>query len=320
MPELLGGSADLNPSTNTALADAGDLESPATAGGAHQGLVGGAWSYAGRNLHFGVREHAMAALSSGLALHGGLVPFAATFFTFSDYMRPAIRLAALMGLHTVYVFTHDSVGVGEDGPTHQPVEQAAALRAIPRLVVIRPADANETAGAWRVAMTERRPVALLLTRQALPVLAGVGDVARGGYVLAEAEGRPDVILIATGSEVSLALAARVQLAARGTKARVVSLPSWELFDAQPQEYRDSVLPPDLLARVAVEAGIPQGWEKYVGGFGAVVGIEGRFGASAPAKVVFEKLGFTPENVAGKALEVIERLPERLAAMGLSRTR
>ena len=186
--------------------------------------------------------------------------------------------------------------------------------------MIRPADANETAGAWRVAMTRRGPVALLLTRQALPVLAGSGDVARGGYVLADADGRPDVILIATGSEVSLALAAREQLAARGVKARVVSLPSWELFDEQPQEYRDSVLPPDVLARVAVEAGIPQGWQKYVGSFGAVVGIENRFGASAPAKVVFEKLGFTPENVAAKAVEVIEALPAKLASMGLSRTR
>jgi transketolase len=319
VPELLGGSADLNPSTETALKGAGDLESPDTAGGAHQGAVGGDWSYAGRNVHFGVREHAMTAVTSGLALHGGLVPFAATFFTFSDYMRPAIRLAALMKLHAIYVFTHDSVGVGEDGPTHQPIEHAAALRAIPQLTVIRPADANETAGAWRVAMTQRGPVALLLTRQALPVLAGSGDVARGGYVLADADGRPDVILIATGSEVSLALGAREQLAARGIKARVVSLPSWELFDAQPREYRDSVLPPDMLARVAVEAGIPQGWEKYVGSFGTVIGIENRFGASAPAKVVFEKLGFTPANVAAKAVEVIEALPARLAAMGLSRT-
>jgi transketolase len=320
VPELVGGSADLNPSTDTALKGAGDFESPATAGGAHQGAVGGDWSYAGRNLHFGVREHAMTAISSGLALHGGLVPFAATFFTFSDYMRPAIRLAALMGLHTVYVFTHDSIGVGEDGPTHQPIEQAAALRAIPRLTVIRPADASETAGAWRVALTRRGPVALLLTRQALPVLAGSGDVSRGGYVLADATGRPDVILIATGSEVALALAARDELAARGKQARVVSLPSWELFDEQPQAYRDSVLPPDVLARVAVEAGAPQGWQKYVGSFGAVIAIENRFGASAPAKIVFEKLGFTPANVAARAAELIEGLPARLAGMGLSRTR
>jgi transketolase len=320
VPELVGGSADLNPSTDTALKGAGDFESPATAGGAHQGAVGGDWSYAGRNVHFGVREHAMTAISSGLALHGGLVPFTATFFTFSDYMRPAIRLAALMKLHAIYVFTHDSIGVGEDGPTHQPIEQAAALRAIPQLVVIRPADANETAGAWRVALTRRGPVALLLTRQALPVLAGSGDVARGGYVLADADGRPDLILIATGSEVSLALAARDELAARGKQARVVSLPSWELFDEQPQAYRDSVLPPDVLVRVAVEAGIAQGWQKYVGSFGVVIGIEGRFGASAPAKVVFEKLGFTPANVAAKASEALEGLPAKLAGMALGPAR
>ncbi len=319
VPELLGGSADLNPSTETALKGAGDFESPATAGGAHQGAVGGEWSYAGRNLHFGVREHAMTAVSSGLALHGGLVPFASTFFTFSDYMRPSIRLAALMKLHVVYVFTHDSIGVGEDGPTHQPIEHAAALRAIPGLTVIRPADANETAAAWKVALTRRGPVALLLTRQALPVLAS-GDVSRGGYVLADAEGRPDVILIASGSEVSLALAARDALAKSGTKARVVSLPSWELFEEQPPDYRDSVLPRELLARVAVEAGIPQGWDKYTGAFGAVIAIENRFGASAPASVVFEKLGFTPANVAAKAREVIDAVPAKLSAMGLSRSR
>ncbi len=319
VPELLGGSADLKPSTETALKGAGDFESPATAGGAHQGAVGGEWSYAGRNLHFGVREHAMTAVSSGLALHGGLVPFASTFFTFSDYMRPSIRLAALMKLHVVYVFTHDSIGVGEDGPTHQPIEHAAALRAIPGLTVIRPADANETAAAWKVALTRRGPVALLLTRQALPVLAS-GDVSRGGYVLADAEGRPDVILIASGSEVSLALAARDALAKSGTKARVVSLPSWELFEEQPQDYRDSVLPRELLARVAVEAGIPQGWDKYTGAFGAVIAIENRFGASAPASVVFEKLGFTPANVAAKAREVIDAVPAKLSAMGLSRSR
>ncbi len=319
VPELLGGSADLNPSTETALKGAGDFESPDTAGSAHQGAVGGEWGYGGRNLHFGVREHAMAAVSSGMALHGGLVPFSSTFFTFSDYMRPAIRLAALMQLHSIYVFTHDSIGVGEDGPTHQPVEHAAALRAIPRLAVLRPADANETASAWRFAMAHPGPVAMLLTRQAVPVLAGTSDVAQGGYVLADAEGRPDVILIATGSEVSLALVARAQLAGRGVKARVVSLPSWELFDEQPRDYRDSVLPPSVLARVAVEAGIPQGWDKYVGPFGAVVAIENRFGASAPLKVVMEQYGFTAENVVAKAVEVIEGLPARLAAVGLQTT-
>ncbi len=318
VPELLGGSADLNPSTETALKGAGDFQSPATEGGAHQGAVGGEWGYGGRNVHYGVREHAMAAVSSGLALHGGVIPFSATFFTFADYMRPAIRLASLMKLRSIYVFTHDSIGVGEDGPTHQPVEHAASLRAIPQLTVIRPADANETASAWRVAMTRRGPTALLLTRQALPILAGTDDVACGGYVLADTDGHPDVILIATGSEVSLAVEARGLLAGRGLKARVVSLPSWELFDAQPPAYRDSVLPPSVLARVAVEAGIPQGWEKYVGAFGAVVGIENRFGASAPLKVVMEKYGFTAANVAAKAVEVAEALPARLAAAGLRR--
>jgi transketolase len=316
VPELLGGSADLNPSTETGLKGLGDFQSPATAGGPHQGAVGGEWGYGGRNVHYGVREHAMAAISSGLALHGGVIPFSATFFTFADYMRPAIRLAALMQLRSIYVFTHDSIGVGEDGPTHQPIEQAASLRAVPRLVVLRPADANETASAWRVAMTRRGPTALLLTRQALPILAGAADVARGGYVLADADGRPDVVLIATGSEVSLAVEARQLLAGRGLKARVVSLPSWELFDAQPRAYRDSVLPPSVLARVAVEAGVPMGWEKYAGPFGAVVGIENRFGASAPLKVVMEKYGFTAANVAARAVEVVEGLPARLATLGL----
>jgi len=316
VPELLGGSADLNPSTETALAGAGDFESPQTAGSAHQGAVGGEWGYAGRNVHFGVREHAMGAISSGLALHGGIIPFSATFFTFSDYMRPAIRLAALMKLRSIYVFTHDSIGVGEDGPTHQPIEHAAALRAIPLLTVIRPADATETAFAWRVALARSGPTALLLTRQAVPVLAGSGDVSRGGYVLADADGRPDLILIATGSEVSLAVEARELLAARGIRARVVSLPSWELFDEQPREYRESVLPPAVLARVAVEAGIPMGWEKYVGPCGAVVGIENRFGASAPLKIVLEKYGFTAANVTAKAVEVVEQLKARLAGLGL----
>jgi transketolase len=318
VPELVGGSADLNPSTETVLKGAGDFQNVASDGAPHQGTSGGEWGYGGRNIHYGVREHAMAAISSGLALHGGVIPFSATFFTFADYMRPALRLAALMGLRSIFVFTHDSIGLGEDGPTHQPIEHAASLRAIPRLTVIRPADANETASAWRVAMTRGGPTALLLTRQAVPVLAGTQDVARGGYVLAEADGRPDVILIATGSEVKVALEARQQLAGRGLAARVVSLPSWELFDAQPREYRDSVLPPAVLARVAVEAGVPQGWEKFVGPFGAVVGIEDRFGASAPLMVVMEKYGFTAANVAAKAVEVIEGLPARLTTAGLKR--
>ncbi len=318
VPELIGGSADLNPSTETALKGQGDFQNPAASPSDRQGAVGGDWGYAGRNLHYGVREHAMAAISSGIALHGGLIPFSATFFTFADYMRPAIRLAAVMQAHSIFVFTHDSIGVGEDGPTHQPVEQAASLRAIPRLVVIRPADANETASAWRVATTRRGPVALLLTRQALPVLAGTDDVAYGGYVLAETDGPPDVILIATGSEVHVAVEAKGLLDARGVKARVVSLPSWELFEAQPQEYRDVVLPPSVLARVAVEAGVPQGWSRYVGPFGAVVGVESRFGASAPVKVVMAKYGFTAANVVAKAVEVKDAVAARLAAMGLRR--
>jgi len=312
VPELFGGSADLNTSTETALKGAGDFQAPDTAGTALQGAVGGEWGYGGRNIHYGVREHVMAAVSSGLALHGGLIPFSATFFTFADYMRPAIRLAALMKLRSIFVFTHDSIGLGEDGPTHQPVEHAASLRAMPQLVVIRPADANEATGAWRVAMTRRGPTALLLTRQAVPVLAG------SGYVLADSDGRPDLVLIATGSEVEVALGARTQLLARGLKVRVVSLPSWELFDAQPKEYQDSVLPPGVLARVAVEAGVPQGWERYVGAFGAVVGIENRFGASAPLKVVMERYGFTADNVAAKAMALVEALPARLAALGLAR--
>jgi transketolase len=318
VPELVGGSADLNSSTETPLKGGGDFQPPATAGEPHQGAVGGEWGYGGRNIHYGVREHAMAAASSGLALHGALIPFSATFFTFSDYMRPALRLASLMEVRSIFVFTHDSIGLGEDGPTHQPIEQAAALRAIPRLTVIRPADANETASAWRVAITRRGPTALLLTRQAVPVLAGTQDVARGGYVLADADGTPDVILIGTGSEVSVALEARQLLAGRGIKARVVSLPSWELFEQQTREYRDSVLPPKVLARVAVEAGVPQGWERYVGPFGTVVGIRNEFGASAPLKVVMEKYGFTPANVAAKAAEVVEQLPARLAGLGLER--
>jgi transketolase len=316
VPELMGGSADLNPSTETALKGLGDFQNPGRVPADKQGAVGGEWSYAGRNMHFGVREHAMASMCSGMALHGGVIPFCATFFTFADYMRPAIRLASIMQVHSIFVFTHDSIGVGEDGPTHEPVEQAASLRAIPKLTVIRPADANETVSAWRVAMQKKGPVALLLTRQAIPVLAGTDDVVYGGYVLADTEGRPDVILIGTGSEVSVAVEARELLAKRNVKARVVSLPSWELFESQPQEYRDSVLPPGVLARVAVEAGVPMGWERYVGPCGAVVGIAGRYGASAPVKVVMEKYGFTAQNVADKALQVKDAVAARLAAMGL----
>jgi transketolase len=265
---LVGGSADLDPSTRTALTAMGDFESPQDGAGDQQGSTGGGWSYAGRNLHFGVREHAMGSIANGLAVHGGVIPFTATFLIFSDYMRPPIRLAALMEQGVIFVFTHDSIALGEDGSTHQPIEQLAALRAIPNLLVIRPCDANETAMAWHVAIESRnRPVALILTRQDVPTLdrtkfAAADGLLRGAYVLTEApNGKPDIILIATGSEVSLIVAAGQKLAENKINVRVVSMPSWELFEAQPRSYRDSVLAPSLRARLAVEAGATQGWCK-----------------------------------------------------------
>ena len=312
LPTLIGGSADLNPSTHTVLQKLGDFESPERTFADSQGSAGGGFSYAGRNLHFGVREHGMGAACNGMAAHGGIIPFGSTFLIFSDYMRPSIRLAALMELGVIYVFTHDSIGLGEDGPTHQPIEQLAALRAIPRLVVIRPGDANETAVAWRVAIETRdRPVALALTRQNVPTLdrtqfAAADGLRRGAYVLADPpDGRADLVLIGTGSEVSLAVAAREKLSERKIQARVVSMPSWELFDLQPREYRDSVLPASIKRRVAVEATLPQGWHRYVGDGGDVIGIE-RFGASAPGNVVMEKLGFTVNHVVERALALLER--------------
>ena len=307
LPTLIGGSADLNPSTYTLLSNMGDFESPARDFSKSQGVSGGGFGYFGRNVHYGVREHGMGAASNGMAAHGGIIPFASTFLMFADYMRPSMRLAALMELGVIYVFTHDSIGVGEDGPTHQPVEHLAALRAIPRLVVIRPGDANETAVAWKIAIESRdRPVALALSRQNVPTLdrkefAPADGVRKGAYVLAEASGgKPDIVLIATGSELSLAVAARLKLAEKNMHARVVSMPSWELFDAQPKDYRDSVLPPSVRRRLAIEAGLPQGWHRYVGDGGDVVGIE-RFGASAPGNVVMEKFGFTVDNVVNRAL-------------------
>ena len=297
LPTLIGGSADLAPSNVTLLKGYDDFQ---------------AETPAGRNLRFGVREHAMGAILNGMALHGGVIPYGGTFLVFSDYMRPAVRLAAMMGVGVIYVWTHDSVWIGEDGPTHQPVEHLAALRAIPNLVLIRPCDANETAVAWKVALKRRGgPTALILTRQSLPVLdrsgmAGPEGLERGAYVLRDApEGRPDVILIGTGSEVHLALAAQEALAERGVRARVVSMPSWELFDAQPEEYRNRVLPPDVLARLAIEAAVSMGWERYVGPEGDVMSIE-RFGASAPYKVLMEKFGFTPEAVVERALRLVGR--------------
>jgi transketolase len=310
LPTLIGGSADLNPSTFTVLPKLGDFESPQRKFIDNQGSAGGDWNYAGRNIHFGVREHAMGATINGMAAHGGLIPFGSTFLIFSDYMRPSMRLAALMELGVIYVFTHDSIGLGEDGPTHQPVEQLAALRAIPRLIVIRPGDANETSVAWQIAIESRScPVALVLSRQNVPTLersqhASADGLRRGAYVLADAPGgRADIILIGTGSELSLVVAARERLAKQNIHARVVSMPSWELFDQQPEEYRATILPKSVPARLAVEAALPLGWHRYVGDKGDVVGIE-RFGASAPGNVVMEKLGFTVDHVVERATALL----------------
>jgi transketolase len=295
IPALIGGSADLTPSNNTRPKGAVDVKPG---------------DFAGRYIRFGIREHAMGAMLNGLALHGGLMPYGGTFLVFSDYMRGSVRLSALMGAPVAYVWTHDSVGVGEDGPTHQPVEHMAALRAIPGLVVFRPADANETAAAWRYALAHRdRPVGLLLSRQNLTVFAGSeehANTARGGYIVADApEGTPDVILIGAGSEVNVAMAARDLLAGRGVQARVVSLPSWELFDEQDAAYREHVLPAAITARVSVEAGITFGWERYTGFAGARVGID-RFGESGKGPAVMAHLGITAENVAEKARAVLAK--------------
>ena len=298
VPWFMGGSADLAPSTKTRLTfeGTGDL-TPADPGG--------------RNLHFGVREHAMGAVLNGLS-HCGLRPYGSTFLIFSDYMREPMRLAALMELPVVYVFSHDSICVGEDGPTHQPVEQLAALRAVPGLLTLRPADANEVAEAWRLVLELRRgPAALVLTRQAVPTLdrtrcASAEGVRRGAYVLADAEGgRPEVLLLASGSEVALCVAAHETLRAEGVRARVVSIPSWELFERQEREYRESVIPPGVTARVAVEQASPQGWDRYVGCGGAILAMEG-YGASAPMADLQRKFGFTPEKVAEEARRQIER--------------
>jgi len=365
LPELMGGSADLNPSCLTWLKGKGDFQQPGPVGtqirpglaqseavgtqpgsaGAEisrssetaadsighsgsaapsvshasstpvptvSGAVGGGWDYRGRNIHFGVREHAMGAIAGGMALHGGLIPYTATFFTFADYMRPPMRLAALMGLRVIYVFTHDSIAVGEDGPTHQPVEQLMNLRAVPNLSVIRPADAAETAQAWQAALARREgPTALVFTRQNVPQLdrrelAPATGLHKGGYILWDSSlVKPDVILLATGSEVHLALAAARKLAAEAIRVRVVSLPSWDLFDAQPAEYRERVLPPAVRTRIAVEAGAKLGWEHYVGLDGAVIGMEG-FGASAPAAVLYEKFGFTVDRIADTARSLFKK--------------
>jgi transketolase len=283
LPELVGGSADLDPSTKTYLKGQGDFEPS---------------NRAGRNIHFGVREHAMAAALNGLALHGGLLPFGATFFNFVDYLKPALRLGALNKIREIFVFTHDSVFLGEDGPTHQPIEQLAMLRATPNVTVVRPADALETLEAWKLAVQpETGPWAIVLTRQKVPFL-GVrnAEVARGAYVIHEPEGKLDLILIATGSEVSLAVDAAKLLAGRGTKARVVSMPSTELFDAQDDEYRNRILPPDVSARISIEAAATFGWAKYVGPRGVTFGID-HFGTSAPYAAIAKEYGFTPEHIA-----------------------
>jgi transketolase len=317
VPNLIGGSADLDPSTRTMLKEKGDFESPQVArngdGLSTQGAAGGVWSYAGRNIHFGIREHAMAAALTGMAHHGGVLPFGATFLTFSDYMRPSIRLAALSKAHVIYVWTHDSIGLGEDGPTHQPIEQIASLRAIPNMLLLRPADATETTEAWRVALKHTGgPVGFALSRQKLPVLdrstlAPASGVTQGAYVLTEAKGGPpEVILIATGSEVSITLEAHQRLIKEGIRSRVVSMPSWELFEAQPQSYKDAVLPPQVRARVSIEAGSPFGWERYVGPAGAIIGVN-RFGASAPGNIVMQKLGFTADHVVETAKAVLARV-------------
>jgi transketolase len=296
LPTLIGGSADLAPSTNTLIKGAGDFAKG---------------NYGARNLHFGVREQAMGAALNGMAL-SGLIPYGATFMVFSDYARPTIRLAGLMGAHSIFVFTHDSIFLGEDGPTHQPIEHLPALRAIPNLTLIRPGDANETAVAWRVAIEHRGgPVAIALTRQGLPIIdrtkyASAEGLARGAYTLADAAGKgPEILLMASGSELSVALEAYEKLAGEGIAARVVSMPSWDLFEKQPQAYRDEVLPPQVTARLAIEAAAPLGWERYVGISGAVIGMT-RFGASAPYKVLAEKFGFTSANVVQRAKALLGR--------------
>ncbi|RLC50190.1 MAG: transketolase [Candidatus Cloacimonadota bacterium] len=300
LPGLIGGSADLAGSNNTTLE-----EFPAFS----------AEERKGRNFHFGIREHGMGGILNGMALYGGVIPYGGTFLIFSDYMRPSIRLAALSHLKPIYIFTHDSIGLGEDGPTHQPIEQLASLRTIPGLIVIRPADANETVHAWKAALNYKgSPAALILTRQKLPVLdrtqlAPAEQVEKGAYILKDCQSEPGAILLASGSEVNTALLASDILQSDGINVRVVSFPSWELFEKQPEDYKESVLPPSIKARVSVEAGVKQGWEKYVGDYGDSISIE-KFGASAPADVLFKEYGFTPENIVSKVKKVLHKIKER----------
>jgi len=295
IPSFTGGSADLSPSTRTTIAGGGDF---------------GPGNYAGRNLRFGVREHAMAAVCNGMALHGGTIPYASTFLVFYDYMRPAVRLAALMRLRVIFVFTHDSIGVGEDGPTHQPVEHVFGLRSVPGLTVIRPADAAETVEAWRTAMANKEgPTVLVLTRQNVPAIdrshgSPAAELARGAYVVRDADRTPDAILLATGSEVSIAMESADQLASRGIAVRVVSMPSWRLFETQTRQYRESVLPPKVRRRVSIEAGITLGWERYVGIDGRAIGID-TFGHSAPGPELYRRFDLTADRVTREVVDLMK---------------
>ncbi|MEJ2507424.1 MAG: transketolase C-terminal domain-containing protein, partial [Ignavibacteriaceae bacterium] len=297
LPMLIGGSADLEPSNNTMIKGIGKFSAD---------------DRSGKNFHFGIREHGMASIMNGMALYGGIIPYGGTFLVFSDYLRPAIRLASISGVKVIYVFTHDSVGLGEDGPTHQPVEHFAALRAIPKLVFIRPSDATETVEAWKVAIEHKgSPVALILTRQKLPVfdrkkLASAENLNKGAYIIKEAKDNPQVILMASGSEVYLAIDAAEKLQEEGINVRVVSFPSWELFEKQDSKYKSQVLPEFIKARVAIEAGISLGWKRYVGDLGEVISIE-KFGASAPYTTIFENYGFTPENIVNTAKKVLNKI-------------
>ncbi|MBD3217958.1 MAG: transketolase, partial [candidate division Zixibacteria bacterium] len=279
---LMGGSADLGPSNKTFINGEKDFSRD---------------NYSARNLRYGVREHAMTAISNGMALHGGMIPYTGTFLIFSDYMRPSIRLAAMMGLQVIFIFSHDSIGLGEDGPTHQPIEQLTSLRAIPNLKLIRPADPYETVYAWKAAITNLTgPTAIITTRQKVPTLRDNPEAARGGYVVWQNSAQPQGVIIATGSEVHVSIKAAEKLKSEGIDVRVVSMPSCDIFDSQPRDYQDLVLPPDMRKRLAVEAGASHGWWKYVSLEGAILGID-RFGASAPSPVLFERFGFTPENIA-----------------------
>lgn len=294
LPTLIGGSADLAPSNNTFLKDYKTFSSE---------------NYSGRNFHFGIREHGMAGVMNGMAIYGGVIPYGATFLVFSDYLRPSIRLASISKIKPIYIFTHDSIGLGEDGPTHQPVEHLASLRAIPGLVVIRPADANETSAAWSAAIELKgSPVALILTRQGLPILdqkkyPSAENLLKGAYILKDPNSKPDLILMASGSELSLALNASERLEAAGRKVRVVSFPSWELFEMQSGKYKNTVLPPNVKKRISIEAGASQGWQKYIGDEGVSISMES-FGASAPVEILLEKFGFTVENILEHANKIL----------------